>query len=252
MIQISYWARRNPKKARIYIILLHIMLMGLAIYTGTGLLEFGLIIPAWLPFALLPLFISLYFFYPSHKNIKTGFSRMRQYRLQKSLDFCSAIFSFVLVCYVANNISLPFISSVSGARIETSKKNDSKLTAEEILASLSHRDKSTLTRSEKRILKSEFKKQLKVYVKAKLTKDDETAAKAVLIILSIIAAVGITILLAVLACNIACNGSEAGAIILLSLGLTITIFLLIYVIKKIKNHKKTTYVETPPTPKEGQ
>jgi hypothetical protein len=252
MIQISYWARRNPKKARIYIILLHIMLMGLAIYTGTGLLEFGLIIPAWLPYALLPLFISLCFFYPSHNNIKTGFSRMRKYRLQKSLDLCSAIFSFVLICYVANNISLPFISTASGARIETSKKNNSKPTAEEILASLSHRDKSTLTRSEKRILKSEFKKQLKVYVKAKLTKDDEAAAKAVFIILSIIGAVGLTILLAALACNLACNGSEAGAILLLLLGISAIVFLLILVIKKIKSHKKPDTESTPAPKTEGQ
>ncbi len=252
MIQISYWARRNPKKARVTIIVLHIILIGLAIYTGEGLKELGSIIPAWLPYALLPLFISMYFFYPSHNNIKTGISKMRKYRLQKSLDFCSAVFSFVLVCYVANNVSLPYISIVSGASIETITKEGSKPTAEEILSSLSHRDKSTLTRSEKRILKSEFKKQLKVYVKAKLTKDDEAAAKAVFIILSIIGAVGLTFLLAALACSLSCNGSEAGAILLLIFGITAIVLLLILAIKKIKSHKKPD-AETAPAPKtEGQ
>jgi hypothetical protein len=226
--------------------------MGLAIYTGTGLQAFGIIMPAWLPYALLPFFISLYFFYPSHNNLKIGYSRMRKYRLQKSLDFCSAIFSFILVCYVANNINLPYVSTVSGSSIETIKKNDSKPTAAEILASLSHRDKSTLTRSEKRILKSEFKKQLKVYVKAKLTKDDEAAAKAAFIFLSILGALGLTFLLAALACNLACNGSEAGAILLLVFGISAIVLLLILAIKKIKSHKKRDTESTPAPKTEGQ
>lgn len=248
MIKISCWAKHNPAKARIVIVVLHMLLIGLAIYAGTALNELGIQAPAILPYILMPLSFVILFLYPSQKTKKDKFSRKQLYRLQKTLDFLTAAFSFILVCFVANNYySHQFALPVSAASIGLNKPGRAKPTAQEILASLPYRNKSTLTKSEKRILKTEFKKQLKVYLKAKLTKDDETASKAIFIILSIIAAVGITFLLAALACNIACNGSEAAAIVLFTLGVTITVLLLIYVIKKIKDHKKTT--EEIPAPK---
>jgi len=117
-------------------------------------------------------------------------------------------------------------------------KGGEKPTAAAILASLAFRNKSTLTRPEKRILKTEFKHQLKVYVKAKLTKDDEAAKKAVLIILSIIGAVGLVFLLAALACSISCNGSTGIAVLVGILGLVAIIYLLTFAINKIQQHHK--------------
>jgi hypothetical protein len=252
MIKISYWAKHRPAEARITIIVLHIILTGLAIYVGSGLNEFGILMPAKSLYILVPIFLLIAFFYPS-RNKKTGQpGRIQFYRTQKTFDFLAAAMSFTMVCFVANNYHSNNISAtVSATNIALPKDAGAKPTAEQILASLSYRDKNTLTRLEKRILKTEFKHQLKVYVKAKLTRDDETAAKAVLIILSVIGAVGLTFLLAALACNIACNGSEAAAIIVSILGLAAIIFLLVYTIKKIKNHNKTVTEESPATKNKG-
>ena len=239
MTKLSLWAKHHPSKARIVIVLLHLLLNMLAVYTGVTLLQLNLIIPASAVYITILLFFTAVFLYPSAQQRNIRFNKRRLYIIRKSCDFTLCACSFVLVCFVANNYfnnNSSGASFTAGAAVYT--KGDKKPGAAEIIASLAYRDKSTLTRSEKRILRNEFKLQLKVYAKAKLTKDDEAAAKAIFIILSIIGAVGLSFLLAGLACSISCNGSEAGAIVVMILGLTAIICLLIVVIKKIKSHKK--------------
>lgn len=58
--------------------------------------------------------------------------------------------------------------------------------AAEILTSLKENPGKKLTREEKKILKKEFYKQLKIYAKCKLTHDKEGGDKALLILLTII------------------------------------------------------------------
>ena len=236
MTKLSIWAKHHAAKARTVIVLLHAVLNTLAVYTGLTLLQLGRLIPSSLVYMTMLLFLTAVVLYPSAQQRNTRFNKRRSYIIRKSCDFALCACSFILVCFIANNYcnTNPYVTA--GAAV--SAKGDKKPGAEQILASLAHRDKSTLTRSEKRILRNEFKLQLQVYVKAKLIKDDEAAAKAIFITLSIIAAVGLSFLLAGLACSISCNGSEAGAIVVMILGLTAIIGLLIVVIKKIKSHKK--------------
>ena len=110
--------------------------------------------------------------------------------------------------------------------------------AEEILASLQYRDKSSLTRQEKRILKEEFKKQIKIYAVAKITGNKDGASKAVLIILTIIAAIGLLTLLAALACSLSCNGSDAAAVIVGVLGAAAIIWGTIVLVNRISRGPK--------------
>ncbi len=77
--------------------------------------------------------------------------------------------------------------------------------AAEVLQSLKSRSGKDLNRSEKKILKHEFFREVKVYVKAKATGDNETAVKAFLVIVTIAVAVGLTYLLAGLACSLSCS-----------------------------------------------
>jgi hypothetical protein len=239
MTKLSLWAKHHSARARTVIVLLHAVLNSLAVYTGFTLLQLGQVIPSSFVYVTMLLFFTAVFLYPSAQQRNIRFNKRRLYIIRKSCDFALCACSFILVCFTANNYCNynPYAPAfTAGAAVCT--KGDKKPGAEEILASLAHRDKSSLTRSEKRILRNEFKLQLKVYVKAKLTKDDEAAAKAIFITLSIIGAVGLTFLLAGLACSISCNGSEAGAILVMILGLTAIICLLIVAIKKIKSHKK--------------
>jgi hypothetical protein len=114
-----------------------------------------------------------------------------------------------------------------------------KPTAQEILSSLqSGRNNKSLTRAEKRILKKEFRHQLKVYVAAKIKGDSSGADQALLILLAIIAACGLLYLVAALACSLSCSGSDAAAVLVALVGTVGVIWLLIYVIKQITHAKK--------------
>jgi hypothetical protein len=239
MTKLSLWAKYHPSKARIVIVLLHLLLNMLAVYTGIALLQPGLTLAAPLVYLAILLFFTTVLLYPGAKQTNKHFTKRHLYLIRKSFDVILAACSFLLVCFTANeylNNNVFITAFTAGASVNT--KDDKKQHAAEILASLTHRNKNTLTRSEKRILKNEFRRQLKVYIKAKLMKDDEEGSKALLIILAIIGAIGLTLLLGALACSIACNGSEAIAVLVGILGLTAIVFLLIVVIKKIKEHKK--------------
>lgn len=240
MTQLSYWAKCHPRQARAIIVICHIVLIALAIYTGTALSGLSIHLPVSAAYAAAFAFFIAIFMYPRRGNPPARFNKRQRYTLHKSCDIVLALCSFIAVCLIANNWygdTRPLFAENAIAAAYT--KAVAKPTAEEILASLKYRDKRSLTRQEKRILHHEFRKQLLVYAKAKLRHDDEAAAKAVFIILSIIGAIGLTVLLGALACNIACNGSEAAAVILMIVGVTGIVFLLIGVINQIKKHKKS-------------
>jgi hypothetical protein len=248
MKSLSFWAKRNPVKARVIIVLLHVLLIALALNTGIELYKSGISLPVSLLYVITILFFVVALLYPSKRKKDSRFTRQQFYRVQKTCDFIIGACSFIMILGLANNYyNSDFQNAARAASSGLYKITDKKPTAEEILASLAYRNKSTLTHSEKRILKIAFRQQLKIYAKAKLQHDDEAAGKAVLIILSIIGAIGLLALLAGLACTLSCNGSEAGAILLAVLGTTAIIWLLVVVIRKISHHKKKESTAVPDT-----
>ncbi len=122
------------------------------------------------------------------------------------------------------NFSSPLYAS-SVARITPAQK---------ILLSLENNKHKTLTLKEKKILRREFSRQLKTYTKAVLEGDEKTKNNTGKIILVIVAAVGLTFLLAMLACSIACNGAEVAAVLIMALGLGALIWGSIALINRIK------------------
>ena len=151
--------------------------------------------------------------------------------------------TFCMIVILAGNNSIPsqIFQPLLGSTVSNSTKENK--TVEEILASLKYRDKSTLTRQEKKILKQEFKNQLKIYTVAKLSGNKGDAGDAGLIILAIVAALGLLYLVAALSCSLSCNGSDGAAVAVVVLGTAAIVLGLVFVIKSI-NRKSRSKVET--------
>lgn len=238
MKAISFWAKYNPWKARTIIVLLHIILTAIACWIGIEVFSFGITFPAFLLYFFVMAFISAAAFYPSVKK--------KNYLRQKACDFTLAASTFCMIVSLSNNrtVSTTIFNTTHASSHTPVTAGKEKPTAQEILASLKDRDKSTLTKTEKRILKKEFKDQIKIYAKAKLTGNKKAAGDAGLIILAIVAALGLLSLLAVLSCSVSCNGSEGAAIVIAVLGSAAIILGLILVIKRINRGPKEKEVET--------
>jgi hypothetical protein len=236
MRTLSIWARNNPWKARIIIFICHLLLIASAIFIGRSLLDFDIKISQVVLFIIVIVFLVTAAIYPN------------RYIYRKTTDLILVLCSFMTVCFLANNYEvriLPGFFPTSGAT--TLDPSSGKLTAGEILASLSHRDKSTLTRTEKRILKKELRRQVKEYSKAKVAGDKRRSDTALSIIMVIIATIGLMTAVAALACHIACTASEAFGLIVLILGSAGLIIGAVYLIKAINREKKEKPVERPQT-----
>jgi hypothetical protein len=232
MRKISFWAKHHRFLAISFLVIIKFLLAFIAFYIGSSLLNLDIHIPLIVFFIALFLLITAALLYPSRRF--TGLSKNQFYIRQKSSDFIIAACSFVMIgTLVNNNLPIP-VTTISLA----SNVASITPTAEEILASLQYRDKSTLTRQEKRILKEEFKKQLKVYAVAKITGNKSGASKALWITLTIIAALGLLYLVAALACTLSCNGSDAAAVIVALLGAAAVIWGAVVLIKRISRGPK--------------
>ena len=220
MRKLSFWAKRNPWKSRIIIFISHLLLMLLGWYTGTLFFAMEISMPAYLLFFFILYYLAAVFIYPSKEEMKRRNGR-RNYIRQKICDFSLAASAYGMMVCISSQPGGIFqnFQSVSGSLIITSSPREAKPTAAQILESLKYRDKSTLTREEKRILKKEFKVQLKNYVVAKLKGNKADGNNTLLIILAIVAALGIAYLVAALACTLSCNGNEGAAILVVLLGI---------------------------------
>lgn len=238
MRKISLWAKHHRLAAIIIIIISKILLAIIAIWFGLLLLENNVHIPIVVLIPTLIFLVIVALLYPTDRT--SGLSKKKFYIRQKSCDFVIVVCSFIMIGILANN-SMPAIFTNSAIASSVSKDKNPK--ADEILASLKYRDKSTLTHKEKRILKKEFKNQLGIYLKAKITGNKAASDKAWLIILTIIGAIGLFLVVATLACGVGCGGSEAGAGLILIIGTAAIIWGTIALIKRIKHGPKQKKTE---------
>ncbi len=240
MKQLSLWAKKNPRKARLIIIVSHILILLLAWFTGSEISGLSDRLPVYLKIIFVLVFIIAAFTYPIRKS-----TPRYSYAKQKTCDFLLALSTFGMVMGIAasGDISFGSLSPLYASTPSAINNNKKDPTAEQILASLKYRDKSSLTRAEKRILKAEFRKQLKIWTLAKVTGNKEEGDKAGLLILAIVAAVGLFFLVASLSCSLSCNGSDAAAIVVLLLGTAAIVLGLLAVIRSI-NKKKRQKTET--------
>jgi len=243
MRNISCWARQNKVKARLTLIILKLLLACMAYFIGSNLSELNIILPELTGITAVFLFVLIAVIYPARH--KSRLSKKLFYIKQKSCDYILAASSFLMMIFFTNNRLYTLTDPAPSFAIMPAVVNIDPPTAEEILKSLEHRDKKSLTRQEKRILKQEFKKQLKVYVKSKITGKKDEAAKALLIVLTIIGALGALYLVAALSCSLSCNGSDAAALAVAILGLVGVIWGTVAIIRRISRGPKKKIAESP-------
>jgi hypothetical protein len=229
MKNISLWAWHHRGKARSAVVILNILLAALAVYVGRSLSSLSITIPSWSLLCGIGIFVSAAAAYPNGARIR--------YKRQKSCDLLIAAGTFLIICCLSN-MDNPFgltspLASGSNPEKEWIKPGKPGPTAQEILSRGQANGKEHLTRQEKRILKKEMKRQLKAYVRAKVSGDKHTAAKALLIIASIAVALGLLYVLAAVACSISCSGSPGLAIFIFFTGFAAVIFGLIFLIRAI-------------------
>ena len=231
MRKISFWAKSHPRTARLYIIIIKILLAIIAWFVGRSFSRMNIGVPESLGILTLFIFLIAALLYPSKSSSISA--RKYFYLKQKSCDFAFAACTFIMMVCITNNqlYSVTTPSSHASSNIIVSKSP----TAEEILTSLKYRDKKTLTKPEKKILKREFKKQLKVFANATLSGNKKDADDAALIILVIIGAIGLTLLLSALVCSISCGGADGLAVAVALLGLTAIIWGSTVLIRRIKS-----------------
>ena len=152
MRQISLWAKQHKNSARFLVILIKITLVFMAYYAGSRLYQIDIHIPGMLLGITCTISICTAILYPSKKN--NLLSKDQLYVRQKSCDFILSACTFILIITIVNRgntIKRSLLSTVYATVIKRPRPK-----AEEILSSLNYRDKSSLTRVEKRVLKKEF------------------------------------------------------------------------------------------------
>jgi len=240
MRALSLWARKHIHASRAIIIIIKTLLAILAFYIADVLRQQEIHLPASFPFLVTFIFIIAALCYPVKNTTKKNF--YSSFAFRKICDFTLGAATFImLICLFlqspAQKTLFPF--TATNAASTTLIKNHGNPTAEEILQSLKNgREKNTLTRKEKRILKQEFKKQIKAWVVSSITGNKEEKGKAGLIILAIVGALGLLFLLTALVCNLSCNGADGAAVAVAIIGLAGIIWGLIVLIRRIQRGPK--------------
>ena len=225
MKKISIWAKSNKCKARTIIVLIHFALIILGILTGWLLFKINFYIGTGIFYEVLFICILTFIVYPKKGGFWRSKFKSRFYVIQKSCDFILAFGGFLMISFCSENTYAPSANKLLFLPVNLLyASHGANPKAEELLQSLKSRSGKDLSRSEKKILKHEFFREVKVYVKAKATGDNESAVKAFLVIVTIAVAVGLTYLLAGLACSLSCSGAQGLAALVMIGGLAVLIF----------------------------
>lgn len=240
MKKISLWAKNNKWQARFLIFGIYLLLNLLGITIGWMLndMQISISVNAFLFFILL--FLAGMFAYPVKSYSKnTGIS---VYTRQKSCDFILAASTFCMILFIGNKYPHLISNHSAGytaANASVSFPVDSMKTSYEKMAAFSEKMKAE---NGKQLSWKEKKKLLKKQVKEiKASGEISPAGKVLLIILSVLVALGLLYVLAALSCSISCGGAEGLAIAVAVLGTGLIIFLLVRLIRSI--NRKTQKVK---------
>src|ERR1700752_3784405 len=107
MKKISAWAKKNPWKARLMIIVSHILILLLAWFTGSNISGLSDTLPGYLKIVFVLVFIIAAFSYPVKKDHSIGRSGFL-YAKQKTCDFLLALSTFGMVTGIAASGEISF------------------------------------------------------------------------------------------------------------------------------------------------
>lgn len=239
MKQISLWAKNHKWQARIVIIVSFVMLTALGLLVGRLMADIGITFSSVALFAFATAYICGAMLYPAKKDKRSGSQSDSFYIKQKSCDLLLAASTFCMIVYIGNHpqslfqhtqpLNATVITEPSLPKDSISKNYKS---INDFNASMQDENGNMLKWKERKKL---LKQQVKEIRKAK---DLSKGEKTMLMILSVLVAVGLLVLVGAASCNLSCSGSE-GAAVLVGVGGTVAIIiLLIIVIKAIYGKKK--------------
>ena len=240
MRKLSVWASSHPWMTRCLIFLLYIPLNVLGIITGDLLYDFGWVLPGYFLLLLLLIVVLVVFHYPTRK---CAIDKNTFYKRRKLLDLTLAVCTFCMVCFTGNqkNAEKPF--SLTTSVISVPVAIPAITINEDGIKKKNSFSKPNVTKKETRRKARAFLKQVR-----KKYKDLSDGEKILLIFLSVLVAVALVVLLAGLACSIACAGSEALAYVVFFLGTGAVVFFLVKIIQKIVRKSRTKQSEKKPVP----
>jgi hypothetical protein len=235
MRNLSIWAFRHAIAARLVIIFSQLMLAILAVLLANQLAILDIHFPLWWMYLGFALFFISWFAY---SRIRRG-SAWR-FAKQKTLDFLLAALGFFLVTLLADQLNQPYYSSsaINAATFVKDPPAYKNPEAQKLLDAFKSGEKTKFSAREKRIIRQEFKYQLKKFALNKMAGDTADAKQIALIILTCIAAVGLLWLIGSLACEVSCSGSDAGAVVIVVIGTAAVVWGTIAIIKAINRGAK--------------
>ncbi|MEO7983985.1 MAG: hypothetical protein ABI688_07880 [Bacteroidota bacterium] len=248
MKKISRWARDHKTPTRIIIVISFLLLTVLGIATGNLLKDMDIAVASAAMFICVAVYVVSALAYPAKSLKGRKLNAAAFYTRQKTCDFLLAASTFCMIVFLSNRPDQLFnYSTPLGAAIPASAAvpKDSTLKSYKTIAAFSASLKDETGKSLKW---KEKKKLLKEQISA-IKKDGEMSngGKTGLIILSVLVAIGLLALVASLACNLSCNGSEGAATLVLIGGTALIVFLLVVAIKSItRKNKKAKKTETDP------
>jgi Flp pilus assembly protein TadB len=174
------------------------------------------------------------------------FPFIHSYPLRKTCDFFLLMLSFMTFVFLFSGENIFRLnqhlraSNIVNDTVQYQYKRSSA-----ILESLSHRDKHSLTKTEKKVLVKEFRFQSKKYAQSKFKPDNGNDDAAMKIILIILLALGLAFLLSLLACSIACAGLEVIAVLVAIVGLAAIFWLAAVLIRDVNKKKSAKSFSNP-------
>ena len=249
MKKISAWAKDHKWSARFLIIASIIVLNILGVITGVLLSSLGISIPVTVMLFFACAYGAGFIAYPFRSLKGKRLNATAFYFRQKTCDLLLAGSTFCMIVYLGNHPGRLFqYDTVFNAAIASSPSlpKDSTVKTYKSLTAFS----AAMKDENGKLLKwKERKKLLKEQVRAiKNSTEPSKGGKTGLIILSVLVAIGLIYLVAALACNISCGGSDAGAVIVAIGGTALIIWLLLVVIRKINGKKRKKMKEPEKVP----
>ena len=224
MKTVASWAHAHPYYSRLFIVLAHLVLIGIAFFWGISLYLSGILLPAYISLFLGISWVAAALYYPSSPVAFRG--RIKAFRLRRTCDTILVFSTLLLVTSLSNRIVHEPALPTPIVR-QTSEKTSLK----------------TLHKQQKKWVRKQIRKQILPLIKAQRQQSNTGEfGRTIGIIFSILAALFLSLLIIGLSCSLSCSGSGALGVIVLLLGQFLIIFLLVKIIRKIQS-KATPYTK---------
>ena len=223
MKKLAFWARAHKRAARITIITCYLFLNVIGIFLGDVIHSLNIeFTPLFFVTAILMTLLG-WMIYPAKsgkKNYRNFFWR------QKSADLILVSATFLFLVYMGNALNSNFNSMRNATQAASIVHPTTS-----VVTTPSVEKNSVSKKSLRKKIRSEFKSLRKAY------KESTKSQKTIYIILAVLAAAGLTYLLAGASCSIACSGAEALAYVVFFVGLGAIVFGLVKLIQRISRGK---------------